>query len=352
MADNFDKFIPDWVIGTLTLTAGSKNFTATNAQLSLAPVRQGDTIMTPGGLVLPIESINENGNGGVLAQNAPAGAAGTYATRIRFQSDNSRFTGTLAALLSAMSGGNLQAFAKLAGTLDMVLIFTGPGTLGLINKSELGLQDPLGSLGKLADLSSVANVEQLANLSLDANKTLATNADKELIQVPTVPIHQLLLASGSLTASTTMLLPTGYNSFRLSVTDLNYSDGTAPFYVQFSTDGGATWIVGASAYTEQTMVGAGTTTVAEQISAAACRMLLGSSLNSAQRGFVLSDIDPGSASQFPSLITRSKYLNSANAIRMAVVASHRATAGRINAIRVFPGAGSVITGTYRLYGML
>jgi len=157
MADNFDKFIPDWVIGTLTLTSGSKNFTATNAQLLLAPVREGDTIMTPGGLVLPIESINADGNGGVLVQNAPAAAAGTYATRIRFQSDNSRFTGTLAALLAAMSSGNLQSFSKLAGTMDMVPIFTGAGSLGLVNKSDLGVQDPNGNLADLAALVLAAN---------------------------------------------------------------------------------------------------------------------------------------------------------------------------------------------------
>lgn len=130
MADNFDKFYPDWVVGTLTLISGSRNFTATNAQLTLAAIREGDTIITPGGLTIPIESINANGNGGVLAQNAPAAAAGTYATRIRFQSDNSRFTGMLAALVSRISGGNLQSIAGLEGAADKGIMFTGAGTAG------------------------------------------------------------------------------------------------------------------------------------------------------------------------------------------------------------------------------
>jgi len=137
MADNFDKFYPDWVVGTLTLVSGSRNFTATNAQLSLAAIREGDTIITPGGLTLPIESINANGNGGVLAQNAPTAAAGTYSTRIRYQSDNSRFTGMLAALVARMAGGNLQSLAALDGSADLLPIFTAAGVMGTVSKNDL-----------------------------------------------------------------------------------------------------------------------------------------------------------------------------------------------------------------------
>lgn len=107
MADIFDQFFPDWTTGTLTITSGSKNFTATNAQLNIAPVRAGDTIITPSGLSLIIATINANGNGGTLFFNAPAAAAGTFQTCIRFQSDNSRYTGAVAALVKLATGGNL-----------------------------------------------------------------------------------------------------------------------------------------------------------------------------------------------------------------------------------------------------
>lgn len=161
MADNFGEFRPDWVVGTLTLTSGSKNFTATNAQLTLAAIREGDTIITPGGLTLPIESINANGNGGVLAQNAPAAAAGTYATRIRYQSDNSRFTGMLAALVARMAGGNLQSIAGLTGAADKGLMFTGAGTAGMFDLTALArtLLSRTTGAGMYGDLGEIPNAQ-------------------------------------------------------------------------------------------------------------------------------------------------------------------------------------------------
>lgn len=137
MPDNFDKFLPDWTVGTLTLVAGAKTFTAVNAQLTLAPIRKGDTIITPSGLTLIIESINADGNGGVLYQNTPAPAAGTFQTLIRFQSDNSRFTGQLAALVQLMSGGNLQSLAGLSSNKDLLPYFNGAGTMAATQFTEL-----------------------------------------------------------------------------------------------------------------------------------------------------------------------------------------------------------------------
>ncbi len=137
MADNFDQFFPDWTTGTLTITSGSKNFTATNAQLNIAPVRAGDTIITPSGLSLIIATINANGNGGTLFFNAPAAAAGTFQTCIRFQSDNSRYTGAVAALVKLATGGNLFSLAGLQGSADRLPYFNGAGSFVLAKITEL-----------------------------------------------------------------------------------------------------------------------------------------------------------------------------------------------------------------------
>ncbi len=150
MADNFDKFRPDWTVGTLTLTGGSTAFTATNAELILAAIREGDAIITPTGFFLPIETLADDGLTGTLSNPAPVAAAGTFDTRIRYQSDNSRFTGALLALTRQLTGGNLQSFGNLQGLQDLMPVFLGPGSVGLINKYDVGIQDPTGSLGKLA----------------------------------------------------------------------------------------------------------------------------------------------------------------------------------------------------------
>lgn len=137
MADNFDQFFPDWTTGTLTIASGSKNFTATNAQLNIAPVRAGDTIITPSGLSLIIATINANGNGGTLFYNAPPAAAGTFQTCIRLQSDNSRYTGAVAALVKLATGGNLFSLAGLQGSADRVPYFNGAGSFALAKMTEL-----------------------------------------------------------------------------------------------------------------------------------------------------------------------------------------------------------------------
>lgn len=157
MADNFDKFRPDWTVGTLTLTGGSTAFTATDAELILAAIREGDAIITPTGFFLPIETLAEDGLSGTLSNPAPSASAGTFDTRIRYQSDNSRFTGALLALTRQLTGGNLQSFGNLEGLQDLMPIFLGPGSVGLINKSEVGIQDPNGTLAKFAALTRVAN---------------------------------------------------------------------------------------------------------------------------------------------------------------------------------------------------
>ncbi|MEN5297535.1 hypothetical protein ABE530_04165 [Brucella sp. TWI559] len=156
MADNFDKFLPDWQIGTLTLAANSIGFTAADALLTFGSIQQGDFIISPDGRMLVIESIADDNNG-VLSSPCPPEAAGTFPTRIRYQSDNSRYTGQTAALRRLMSGGNLFALAKLAGDTETVIRFLGNGAFDLVDPSEFGIQDPNGSLAKLAAFILAAN---------------------------------------------------------------------------------------------------------------------------------------------------------------------------------------------------
>ncbi|MBD7992821.1 hypothetical protein H9643_18760 [Ochrobactrum sp. Sa2BUA5] len=198
MADNFDKFRPDWTVGTLTLTGGSTAFTATDAELILAAIREGDAIITPTGFFLPIETLAEDGLSGTLSNPAPAAAAGTFDTRIRYQSDNSRFTGALLALTRQLTGGNLQSFGNLQGLQDLMPIFLGPGSVGLINKSEIGIQDPNGSLGKLAALTLAANKAVTTDGSGNAQQIDLGTLGRALLALAAGTSAQIIQADGEI----------------------------------------------------------------------------------------------------------------------------------------------------------
>lgn len=186
MDDNFDKFLPDWQIGTLTLTANSTAFTASDALLTFGSIQQGDFIISPDGRMLIIESITDDSNG-ILSSPCPPEAAGTFPTRIRYQSDNSRYTGQAAALRRLMSGGNLFALAKLTGDPEMIVRFLGNGAFDLVDPAELGIQDPNGTLAKFAALTLVAN------------KLLNTDTNGDILLSDITPFARTVLddASGS-----------------------------------------------------------------------------------------------------------------------------------------------------------
>lgn len=223
MADNFDKFRPDWTVGTLTLTGGSTAFTATDAELILAAIREGDAIITPSGFFLPIETLAEDGLTGTLSNPAPAAATGTFDTRIRYQSDNSRFTGALLALTRQLTGGNLQSFGNLLGLQDLMPIFLGPGSIGLINKSEVGIQDPNESLA------------ELAALALAANKILNTDASGNLTQSDITAAALVLLKLAGAAAENKLPYFDGANSSALTT-----FTGFARSMLD-DTDGAAVW---------------------------------------------------------------------------------------------------------------
>lgn len=188
MADNFDKFLPDWQIGTLTLSANSTAFTATDALLTFGSIQQGDFIISPDGRMLVIESITDD-DSGVLSTPCPPEAAGTFQTRIRYQSDNSRYTGQTAALRRLLSGGNLFALSKLAGDPETIVRFLANGSFDLVDPATFGLQDPNGTLAKFAALKLAARQilqtdenGALKTLTLAANKFLRTDANGDIGQ--------------------------------------------------------------------------------------------------------------------------------------------------------------------------
>ena len=173
MANNFDRFLPDWQLGTLTLSAGSTAFTAADAMLTLAAIREGDTIFTPSGLTLVIESITDDNNG-VLSSPCPPAAAGTLPTRIRFQSDNSRYTGQVTALIQMLSGGNVSALGKLALDEGDYLRASGVGVIGKVQGKNLdALAELVAVEGKIISFTDADTMMLLDAPPADAHENLA-----------------------------------------------------------------------------------------------------------------------------------------------------------------------------------
>ena len=129
---------PDWEVGTITLVAGSSDFTTTDSALQTAAVSAGDAIITPAGLVLIIAEITGQ-NAGQLIVPCPVAAAGSnQPLRIRYQPDGSRYQAAARMLRELLSTGNLDAFAALEGRPNTVPVFTGFGALSLMDTSMLG----------------------------------------------------------------------------------------------------------------------------------------------------------------------------------------------------------------------
>lgn len=128
---------PDWTIGTLTLTSGSKNFTTIGSALQTAAIQAGDEIITSSGNVLIIATITGQ-NSGTLMENCPASAAGAgQPLRIRFQPDGSRYNGATAELVQLLSGGNVYALGILPNTPNQMVVLDVAGQVNIIARSSM-----------------------------------------------------------------------------------------------------------------------------------------------------------------------------------------------------------------------
>lgn len=175
---------PDYIIGTLTLVAGSKDFTTTGSALEIAAVQAGDAIITASGSVLIVASISGQ-NSGILFENCPASAAGSaQPLRIRYQPDGSRYQGAVRDLVQKLGNGNVDAFSGLQGVADGVPVFTGFGTMEVVPKSEFGPDDVHGNLEGLAALADIENLTELAALAKANNQFIVMGTDGKIAILP------------------------------------------------------------------------------------------------------------------------------------------------------------------------
>lgn len=96
----------------------------------------GDFFSTPSGLSVRILEVTDNTHL-TLAYPWPGPAVTTGAYEIRFQADMARMQETSRQLLQKLMNGNIDAFAGLTGAADAIPMFTGPGAMTLISRTDL-----------------------------------------------------------------------------------------------------------------------------------------------------------------------------------------------------------------------
>lgn len=165
--------LSDYTDGTITVTNGSVDFTGTNTLWRSAAFREGDTVLLQGftGVIAGTSDDDPlilSNTAGQFTEPWP-GASGTFAYRMRYQPDNARFSAKSTMLINLLANGILRGIADIGVEDGKLLIGNVAGLYDLIDKSELGIQDPNGSLGKLA-------------LTLAANKILNTDGSGNLTQ--------------------------------------------------------------------------------------------------------------------------------------------------------------------------
>lgn len=183
--------LSDYTDGTITVTNGSVDFTGTDTLWRSAAFREGDTVLLQG-FTSVIAGTSENdplilsNTTGQFTEPWP-GASGTFSYRMRYQPDNARFSAKSTALINLLANGILRGIADIGVEEGKLLIGGVAGLYDLIDKSDLGLQDPNGSLGKLAALTLGARqilqtdaTGALKQVELAANKFLRTDANGDI----------------------------------------------------------------------------------------------------------------------------------------------------------------------------
>lgn len=130
---------PDYMSGTISIVNEATTVTGTGTAWRSAPVRAGDVIFLVEGAeefcVVVVADATEEDELQITPWKGPTVSDAEY--RLRFQPDGSRYSAEAAQLIEDLASGNLSAFAALVGAPDKVPVFTGPGSMGLLNASEL-----------------------------------------------------------------------------------------------------------------------------------------------------------------------------------------------------------------------
>lgn len=122
---------PD-LVGAVTLTSGQTTFTWAGPSLTMADVKEGDSILLPAkGLTLKVAT-RTSATAGTLTDPCPAAAAGSaQVARLEFQADIARVAAKTYNLIELLGSGNVSALAGLTLAADQLPYANGAGSMAL-----------------------------------------------------------------------------------------------------------------------------------------------------------------------------------------------------------------------------
>lgn len=125
----------DYVDGTVSINNGAKVITGSGTAWALRDFRSGDLFLRDSyvGVINTVDSDTQI----TLVDNwaGPTLSGATY--RLRYMGDAQRTAGWTRDLVDLLGNGNLQAFSGLSGSNNKLPMFSGPGALILVDKSDL-----------------------------------------------------------------------------------------------------------------------------------------------------------------------------------------------------------------------
>lgn len=129
--------LSDYTSGTVSASAGGTVVTGSGTAWLTAGFGEGDIFIAPGWSAI-VKSVDSNTQV-TLYPTGIRGAALTGSTyRMRYMSDGARVSGQTRQLIDLLSGtGSIEALAGVTGQPDKIPMFTGPGTMTLIDRQDL-----------------------------------------------------------------------------------------------------------------------------------------------------------------------------------------------------------------------